>query len=131
MNIIKGVTKASLDQHPVWAWTDDEDGYAEIAATSPLPSDRGPLLIKAKLIPSQGPSLDGYVVGLGSVYAVGIFVDDKEFVFNRRLERLSQGVADRLATAIRINPFQLFPLRYVTDFTFSDGSPVRGDFSID
>ena len=99
---------------------------------SPLPSDRGSLSFNERRCTLlKGPRLDGYVIGLGSVYALGIFVGDTEIVFNRRLGDLSRKAASNLFTVLEIEPFELFPLKFVTDFHFADGTPIQGLFSID
>ena len=131
MSEIKELNRRLFDQYPVWAWTDDEQGYIPIVQPSPLPLDRGPLLIRAKLFPANGPVLDGYVIGLGSVYAIGIFARDTDYVFNRRLGALSGKVASELFAAIGIEPFDLFPLRFVTDFQFAEGVRLEGSFAVD
>lgn len=131
MSKIKELNKKLFDQHPVLACADDEDSYVPIAEHSPLPSDRGPLLIKARLFPANGPVLDGYVIGVGSVYALGIFAGETDFVFNRQMGAECGKVASGLFTTLGIEPFDLFPLRFTTEFRFADGATVEGSFTVD
>lgn len=131
MSEVKKLTTKCFELHPVWAWTEDEQSYVPVEETSPLPSDRGPLLIKAKLYPANGPELHGYVIGLGAIYAIGVLVNDGEYVFNSRLSGLAPKVASRLFAALNTAPCDLFPLRYETDFTFANESRLKGVFRLE
>lgn len=131
MSEVKKLSGKCFELHPVWAWTEDEQGYISVEETEPLPVDRGPLFVKAKLYPARGPELAGYVLGLGSVYAVGVLVGDGEYVFNKRLGGLVAEVAGRLFAALKAGPLDLFPLRFETQFSFSNGEKLNGVFNID
>ncbi len=131
MSEIKELNRKLFDQYPVLAWADDEDGYVPVAEHSPLPLDRGPLLIKARLLPSNGPALDGYVIGLGSVYALGIFAGDTDFVFNRQMGAECGKVASGLFATLGIQPLDIFPLRFTTEFHFANGETIGGSFTVD
>jgi hypothetical protein len=102
-----------------------------VEETSPLPVTRGTLFIKAVLYPAHGPTLEGYVVGLRSVYAIGIFVGDVEVGFNRQLGDLVQQESSRLFAALGTASFELFPLEFTTEFHFPDEGNVAGLFTID
>lgn len=131
MSKINELNKSLFDQHPVLAWADDENGYVPIEEHSPLPSDCGPLLVKARLFPENGPVLDGYVIGLESVYAIGIFAGSTDYVFNSRISSMSNKTASDLFEALGIEPFQLFPLRFATEFRLQNGAVVEGWFTVD
>lgn len=131
MSKIKELSKKLFDQHPVLAWSDDEEGYVPIEEHSPLPSDCGPLLVKARLFPKNGPSLDGYVIGLESVYAIGIFDESTDYVFNSRVSSMKNKIESDLFKALGTEPFELFPLRFTTEFRLQNGSALEGWFAID
>jgi hypothetical protein len=131
MSKIKELSKRLFDQYPVLAWTDDEEGYVPKAEHSPLPSDCGPLLVKARLFPKNGPSLDGYVIGLESVYAIGIFGESTDYVFNSRVFSMKNKIETELFKALKTEPFELFPLRFTTEFSLLNGTALEGWFNID
>lgn len=127
---VENLNKKCFEQHPVWTWTDDEQGFVPVEVNSSLPLDRGTLLIASKLYPPNGPVLDGYVISQGSVYAVGIFADNSEYVFNRRMGSLAKQVTAQLFTALHTAPFDLFPLEFRTDFGFPGQGNIEGVFTL-
>jgi hypothetical protein len=130
LEFAKKLNKKCFEQRPVWTWTDDEQGFIPVEVHSSLPLDRGTLLIAAKLYPAKGPVLHGYVISQGTVYAVGIFADNSEYVFNRRMGSLTKEVSAQLFTALQTAPFELFPLEFRTEFGFAEQGNVEGIFTV-
>jgi hypothetical protein len=128
---IKKLSKRLFDQHPVLAWADDGEGYVAIAEHSRLPLDCGPLLVKARLFPKNGPVLNGYVIGLESVYAIGIFDESTNYVFNSRLGSMKNKMESDLFKGLGTEPFELFPLRFTTEFRLQNGAALEGWFTIE
>jgi len=129
MTVFRNLEKESFDNCPVWSFAENMQDYRPVLAPSPLPGDRGPLFIKAKFEAANGTSLEGYVVHQGIVYAVGIFVNGREFTFNRRLSDLAEPTLTALFVALDTEPFELFPLTFTTEFCLANGERVGGVFN--
>lgn len=126
--VFQSLEKESFDQYPVWSFAENMQDYVPVLAFSPLPEDRSPLFVKARLKPARGPELEGYVVYQAVLYAIGIFVNGQEFTFNRRLLSRAGESSANLFRAMGTKPFELFPLEFVTDFSFADGEKLAGVF---
>ena len=95
--------------------------------TNPLPA-RMRIFIKARLRTPDGVDLSGYVVN-EDAYAVGIFWENVEYVFNHHplLRELNEEQEAKLRNAVGDD---IFPLKYETDFRNNAGERIRGAFSL-
>jgi hypothetical protein len=130
-NEVKKLSLSCFQEHPVWAWNAGEDGFVSVERTCPLPTDQGTLFLRARLWPPDGRMLDGYVITCGSVYAIGILVNDDEYVFNKGASDLAEIEAARLFTALQTPAFRLFPMRFETDLAFEEYGKVEGIFTVE
>lgn len=115
----------------VWAWSDDEDYHCPVAQAEPLPEGLGALFVAAKHRTADGVALDGYVVAdMGRVFAVGVFVGDRDLVFNRNLPEMADLELGELRGALGDSQHTVFPITYQTRSHFANGTPLRGVFDI-
>ncbi|MBB4865767.1 hypothetical protein HNP46_004668 [Pseudomonas nitritireducens] len=77
------------------------------------------LSFKAKFSTPTGQSFDGYIVGFGDVFSIGLFANDKVFFVNKNLVTLSKGqlhsFLSELGSAQTTSIEDLFPLSYSTE----------------
>jgi len=122
------LTTGRFLEHAVWCWNEDETYHLPVTDHEPLPEDLGTLFVRAKFKLPGGCQLDGYIFGLHSILGLGIFIGDREVVFNANLpdfavddERLVCGLLD-------IETGNLFPIRYETKFHYKDEMNLCGEF---
>jgi hypothetical protein len=128
---VRQLTSRSFDRYPVWAWTDDERLHRPIENATPLPEDVGPLFVRARFVAADGTELKGYLVtDAGSVFAIGILIDDRELVFNKNLPDMAGRELSELFSALGRDAFQVFPLRYQAEFHFPNESNLKGIFEL-
>jgi hypothetical protein len=125
---VKRLNKYSFEQHPVWRWDDENTSHIPVDQSDPLPDDVGDLFIKASFYAPDGLMLEGYIVGLVSFHAIGIFVDDKSLLFNSNFPQMAHQELGELYSFLRMKPFPVFPLRYETNFHFAGGDNISGFF---
>jgi hypothetical protein len=114
------LTPASLDEHAVWTWDDDE--YHLIPVTDPDDAWRETLFIQSRMKCWNGVVLDGYIIASGlSVYAIGVFLDGDNLTFNCTVPDLTAADEARLAETIGIKGLSPFPIEYRA------GVIIRGD----
>ena len=96
--------------------------------SNPFP-ERMRIFIRANLTTSQGIELKGYVMN-EDAFCLGVFHDDKEFIFSRHplLEIANQGQENELARSLAVETETLFPMRYETQFLDKDGEQIMGEF---
>lgn len=125
--IVKNLQKIHFEEYPVWAWTDSEDAHEPVLQIDPLPDDRGTLFVRATFTAPNGHRFDGYIVG-ATAYSVSLFVENSKVKFNCNLPPFVQKEIDRLFDLLNEKPFDLFPLKYETDFHFQGEPNLAGDF---
>jgi hypothetical protein len=149
--MIETITREALQRHPVWThydestdretilgWgvraktVDDEIARYEFCGPQPLfpvlqadPLPRRPhLIVSVAFDTASGAGLPGYLL---DPHAFGLFVDDREFCFNRTLGGLSARAAASLGSALGEDPERLFPLRYAAELRTDEGRAIRGE----
>lgn len=130
MSINKALSLASFEKYPVWKWDDEQVAHEPVLSWQPIQSDEPTLFIKANFITADGTQLDGYVVGLDTFYAFGIFVDDTEYVFNINLPDMIEINIKSLQKRLDKNELKLFPLEYQTEVNFKNQDTLSGIIDI-
>jgi len=151
--MIETISRAALEKHPVWAHYHEEEDRETILAWGVSGEDLDgeiaryefcgphplypvlkldPLPVKAHLLiavafeGADGTRLPGYVF---APHAFGIYVDDQEFCFNRKLAGVSAREAARLGAALKADSDRLFPLRYATLLRAADGAEIADEIA--
>ena len=144
------VDRALLERHPAWSPYNERRDRDLIVGWGVAPADLdreiqrfeycGTLLlfpvleidplppivnvfVAARFTTASEASLPGYLL---DPHAFGVFVDEKEFTFNRHLAGVSQAAAGKLAQALGADPEGLFPLQYATGLRDADGRALDG-----
>ena len=123
----KALSLADFEQYPIWVWDDSNESHQPISETEPSTDDYGTLFIKARF-EADAHSFDGYLIGGHSFYAFGLFVEDREFVFNLHLLDLMEVNMSEIYQLLGCRPFGLLPLRFASPVRFQGGKPITGVF---
>jgi hypothetical protein len=126
------LTKKHFEDFPVWAWAEDpiaEDLVSPVLETHPIPVEAAADFIKAEFQTPSGLRFDGYVIDADAVFAINLFIDHHQVVFNVQMDRawVERGLAE-LRTAIGDQEAQIFPLTYKSEYRLSDGTIIAGEF---
>ena len=117
-------------KYPVWTWNESRDGYVPVLQTSPLPDDEDTLFMLSTFVRENGLCLPGYVVGIDSFYAFGVFVDGKSYRFNVRLPSEAAATKQALADQLELPVSEVFPLAFRSEFGFLDSPPISGSLPV-
>jgi hypothetical protein len=127
------LTKADFDEHPVWLWDDEKDGYLPISESEiPLDDDDddyGPYFIKARF-EVNGHWSDGYLVGDDSFYAFELFIGGQDFPMNLNMPDLIEESLIEICRLMKWEPFELFPLRYESPVRYKGGRVIAGTMTL-
>lgn len=151
--MVETISLEALERHPVWAsfeaaidrglllaWGIPEEilnrefARYEFCGHQPLypvlqldPLPQQPhLIVQMTFETASGRSLQGYLL---APYAFGIFVNGREFCFNRNLSTLSGRVATELERALGTAQQPIFPLQYASELRTDAGDPISGEIS--
>jgi len=119
------LSEEALAQYPVWVWNEKEDAHCPLSDNEPDPAEHGTLFIKARFRAGDGSEFAGYLIGGSTFYAFGLFAGGGEFVFNRNLPDLADGIDKLLADAVG-RRVDLFPLTYESDVKLRGGRSISG-----
>lgn len=119
----KDLSKEDFERFPIWVWDDEQEGYHPLVGTGPVPFGFGTLFVRATFRPVSGTSISGYLVGLRSFYAFGLFVDGEHYVVNRNARDLAGPVFELIAQKLGVR--EVMPMRYRCD-VFEGQPPIEG-----
>lgn len=117
----------------VWCYDEDQESYFAVRELNDLEEavSSADLKIRAQFITSDGRELQGVVVGVRNIYAIGLFVHDEIIMINKNMRQDSkEQVAKYLSLSgleERLSLQSMFPLRYESRWgneTFNDFSGV-------
>jgi hypothetical protein len=126
----KRLSPALFQECPVWKWDDAQEAHEPVTNWKPLPKDEPTLFIKADFIAADGTAFEGYLIGLESYYAVGLFVDGTEYVLNLNLPDMIDASLHAICQQIGKEKVTLFPLQYETEVAFEGQSPISGFLTV-
>jgi hypothetical protein len=118
------LSRSEFERFPIWTWDDAMEGYHPILGDGDLPDEYGTLFIRATFTLPSGKMLPGYLVGLDSFYAFGIFIGENEFFFNLNLPDMANSSILEISRESGGEP--VLPLQYKTDFHWADQPPISG-----
>lgn len=131
MRKIEQLTRELLAEYPVWKWDASEDYKEPVTNWSPLPIHEHVLFLKADFTAADGTEFEGYLVGLRSFYAFGLFVNDRTYVLNLNLkEELDEDVAE-IYKSLGKEKVDFFPVEYKTNLAFEAEGQIAGILTID
>ncbi|SHI60119.1 hypothetical protein SAMN02745181_0474 [Rubritalea squalenifaciens DSM 18772] len=126
----KRLSPTAFREYPVWKWDDAQEKHEPLTKWQPLPKDEPTLFIKANFVAADGTAFEGYLIGLESYYAVGLFVDGTEHVLNLNLPDMIESSLKVICQRIGKEKVTLFPLHYETEVAFEGQSPIAGVLTI-
>ena len=131
MTKVKDLSLESFLQHRVWCWDDDEMHHIPVPLHehASLPDDLGTLFIRAKCVVGSVHQLNGYIIGLRSLFGLAIFVGDREFIFNLNLPEFANEDSLEVSKLLGIKGADVFPICYETGLHFRGGDNLAGEFS--
>lgn len=122
---IKMFTKSSFDKHPVWVWDDDMDAEIPLSDMEPSKNEFGAFFIKCQFEVSKH-SFEGYLIGNNSCYAIGLFLENEEFILNKNTPDLNEKTLKKICKILQCDPFPLYPIFYKSDVRFKEGGEISG-----
>ncbi|MCP1626337.1 hypothetical protein [Pseudomonas nitroreducens] len=110
--------RMEYEEHPIWRYDDSDELNYPVLTTDDLGDSIFDLSFKAKFSTPTGRSLDGYIVGFGDIFSIGLFANDKVFFVNKNLASLSKeqlhSFLSELGWAQTMSIEDIFPLSYST-----------------
>jgi hypothetical protein len=135
---IKDLSLEHLNSYPVWTWYEGTLGEAEdkicpVDLTKWVKDDSEVLFIKAYFIAISGMKFEGtvaYDVGRDGIYAVSLFCQGEEFVFNPSSREIALAELQRLRKSLG-DPFaNIFPVRFACEVEIVPGEMISGEFPL-
>lgn len=120
------LTAEAFDRFPIWTWDDEQEGYNPLAGSGPLPVEFPTIFIRATFTTPSGHKLNGYLTGLESFYAFGLFVGGTEYTVNLNLPDLAAPVLRSIMQKIGCG--NIVPLRFSADVAIEGRPPITGTF---
>lgn len=114
--------KEDFDKYPIWVWDDANEGLLPLSEPS---YEYGTLFIKSHFFTNKY-IFDGYLIGIESFYAFGLFVDSHDFVINLNLPGLAEPDLQNIFEILKCKPFPFFPVRYKADVCIKEGKEMSG-----
>ena len=115
--------KEDFEQFPVWVWDDEQVGHHPLIGSGAIPSEFPTARIKAQFTLPSGHKFSGYLIGLESFYAFGLFFDGEHYVINRNAPALAGPVFDLIRKKLGVR--QVFPIHFRCD-AFGGQPPIEG-----
>jgi hypothetical protein len=115
--------REDLERFPVWVWDDEQEGHHPLTGPGTIPAEFPTAFMRANFSLPSGHELAGYLVGLDSFYAFGLFVDGEHYVVNRNARDLAGPVFELIAQKLGVR--EVMPMRYRCD-VFEGQPPIEG-----
>ena len=115
--------REDFERFPVWVLDDAQEGHHPLAGTGAIPAEFPTALMRAQFTLASGHELPGYLIGLKSFYAFGLFIDGEHFVVNRNAPDLAVPVFALIAKKLGIR--EVLPMRFRCD-VFAGQPPIEG-----
>ena len=129
--MIKELSVECFNQYPIWTWDDSTEFHIPLKGKREITDEHGTLFLKCEFKAPNGVVFEGYLVGIDSFYAFGLFLKGAEIVFNLNLkEFVGKGVCE-VRDLLSDSNFELFPLIYNSQIKNLDGSCIAGEIRID
>jgi hypothetical protein len=122
----RDLSAASFARFPVWTWDDAQEGHNPVSGTGPLSTEFGTLFIRATFTTASGIQVTGYLVGVRSFYAFGLFIDGEKYLINLNLPDLAAPIIETISR--KLSGGKIFPLAYEADARFQGQAPIQGIF---
>ncbi|MFJ3049997.1 hypothetical protein [Pseudomonas nitroreducens] len=110
--------RMEYEEHPIWRYDDSDELNYPVLTTDDLGDSIFDLSFKAKFSTPAGRSFDGYIVGFGDIFSIGLFANDKVFFVNKNMATRSKeqlhSFLSELDWAQSVSVEDIFPLSYFT-----------------
>jgi hypothetical protein len=111
------------DKYPVWTWSEDEDEslIEPVSVGHTLPRSHSSLFVKAIVTFANGIQFPGALsirCSDEAVYAVSVFVDTDEYIFDLISRDFFQDELPKLANQLKVQIEEILPLAYSAPFRF-------------
>ena len=125
------LTQDDLKNSSLWWMDSHDDSVHEAKKPESLPDEVRPqdLIIRAKFVAPCKKKFEGYLIGCQNIFAIGIFIKDKEFLFNKNLPDLSHKYFQEFARLCDLEkPEDMFPIHYESDLDYENAAVFSGKF---
>lgn len=119
----KELQMEDFERFPVWVWDDEQVGHNPLTGPGAIPAEFSTAFLRAKFTLPSGDELVGYLIGLDSFYAFGLFVDGEHYVVNRNAPDLAVPVLEAIAQKLGVR--EIMPMRFRCD-VFEGQPPIEG-----
>jgi hypothetical protein len=125
------LSRDHFERCPTWRFNEDSEGYYPVSVPEELPENIRDLRTFVRFLTVGGDCYDGYIVGAGKVFSVGIFFGENIFHFNKNMpSAMNQESLNNLLSATAYTNDAFFPVRYETRMNWQDSGydNFYGDF---
>ena len=133
-NGIKLVDLRDFETCPVWRYDEDDDLHFPVVQGKDLPDSERDVSIFVDCKTKSGHKFNGYIVGIGKIFSMGLFCADKTFYVNRNLLDLSfeqmRGFLECAGLSNLLTVENLFPLEYTTKINRDEFIDFSGQFEM-
>jgi hypothetical protein len=133
-NGIKFVRLQDFSVCPVWRYDEDDDLYYPVLQGKDLPISEKDVSIFVECKINTGHIFNGYIVGIGNVFSMGLFCDENIFYLNKNLPDLSceqmQIFLKSTGLSSDVKVEQLLPITYATKINREEFLDFTGQFNM-
>lgn len=126
----KTLTRSLFQKCPVWKWDESQESHEPVWDWQPLARDEPTYFIKADFTTNDGVDLNGYLVGHDTFYAIGIFIEDYEYVLNLNLADMMEDSIKEICQKMGRAELDVFPLKYQTEVNFEGEESLGGSLTL-
>ena len=119
---------------PVWKYDEESDLYYPVFGIDDVPDLARDLRIRAVFTTPDGQTLDGYIVGIESIFSMALFFGDRIYNVNKNMlgpsrVRIYEYLRDR-DTSEKMTFESMFPLKFETRWESEDFRNFSGVFEM-
>lgn len=129
---INELTRQDFCHYSVWVYTnsiENEDEVTPLVSTDPIDSADEIYYITSKFTLPDHSNYAGYVrFAYGKVTFIALAIDEifAEFSLVREIQESLEETAEDFAASLGKNKHQVFPLRFITNVSFSNQGQLKG-----
>ncbi len=129
---IRRLTESCFDTFSMWRLDDENIIYYPVHSLEEIPDDIFSFYVRAEFTSPAGIKFKGYLTGITKYYSMGIYFNNKRYIFNKNLYKESYEDIKEIITLInspRIKKVSdIFPLRYRTNINMLGIRELEGTF---
>lgn len=124
---VEKLTKALLEQHPIWIWDDAMEFLRPVPSRERL-EDYGTLFLRTVFTLNNGMEFEGCLIGGACYHAYEIIIDSNYYSVNFSLSPLYKKSLERLFKENSLTEDDFFPLKFRHKEDFPTVLPRQGVF---